>query len=278
MMHFINNIYIRIILWGFFACFATKANAQSKLESDTLEIAYNKTSSIVFPAVIKSVDKGSRDILAQKAKGVGNVLQLKAGRERFAQTNLTVITADGILHHFTVNYSEQPLNLTVLTGSADDAHTNSLVFQTELTETDMENYSSGIVTDKRRIRSVHESDNKMSLALMGIYIKGDVMFYRFRIINRSNIDYDVDFLKFYIRDKARIKRTASQEVEVSPIYVHGNDKKVDGNSSTEIVFALQKLTIPEAKYLEVELFEKNGGRHLNIDIKNKTIVNARLLE
>ena len=118
----------------------------------------------------------------------------------------------------------------------------------------------------------------MSLALMGIYIKGDVMFYRFRIINRSNIDYDVDFLKFYIRDKARIKRTASQEVEVSPIYVHGNDKKVDGNSSTEIVFALQKLTIPEAKYLEVELFEKNGGRHLNIDIKNKTIVNARLLE
>jgi conjugative transposon TraN protein len=278
MMYFINNIYIRIVLCGFFTWFATKANAQSKIESDTLEIAYNRTSSIVFPAVIKSVDKGSRDILAQKAKGVGNVLQLKAGRERFAQTNLTVITADGVLHHFTVNYSEQPLNLTVLTGSGHDTPSSSLVFQTELTQTDMENFSSGIVSDKRRVRSVHESGNKMSLTLMGIYIKGDAMFYRFRIVNHSNIDYDIDFLKFYIRDKARIKRTASQEVEVRPIYVYGNDKKVHGNSSTEIVFALQKLTIPESKYLQVELFEKNGGRHLNVDIKNKTIVNARLLE
>lgn len=278
MMYFINNLYVRILLWGFFAWFATKANAQSKTESDTLEIAFNKTSSVVFPAVIKSVDKGSRDILAQKAKGVGNVLQLKAGREKFPQTNLTVITADGVLHHFTVNYSERPVNLTMVTSESGDSPTNPLIFQTELTETDMENYSSGIVNDKRRIRSVHDSGNKMNLALLGIYIKNDVMFYRFRIVNHSNIDYDVDFLKFYIRDKARIKRTASQEVEVKPLYVFGNEKEVKGNSSNDIVFALQKFTIPEAKYLQVELFEQNGGRHFNMGIKNKTIVNARLLE
>jgi len=46
----------------------------------------------------------------------------------------------------------------------------------------------------------------MSFTLLGIYIKNDIMFYyHFRVINRSNIDYDIDFLKFYIRDKARIK-------------------------------------------------------------------------
>ncbi len=277
MMYFINNLYIRIILWGFFSWFATRANGQSRIESDTLQIAFNKTSSIVFPAVIKSVDKGSRDILAQKAKGVGNVLQLKAGREKFPETNLTVITADGILHHFTVSYSEQPSSLTTDMSNSNYPATSSLIFQTELTESDMENYSSGIAQAKRKIRFVNESKDKMNLSLLGIYIKDDVMFFRFKAANRSNIDYDVDLFKFYIRDKARIKRTASQEIEVKPIYVYGNDKKIQGKSSTDLVYVLQKFTIPESKYLNVEMFEQNGGRNLELNIKNKTIVNARLL-
>ena len=276
-MYFINNLYIRIVLWGFFSWFATRANGQSRIESDTLQIAFNKTSSIVFPAVIKSVDKGSRDILAQKAKGVGNVLQLKAGREKFPETNLTVITADGILHHFTVSYSEQPSSFTTDMSNLSYPATSSLIFQTELTESDMENYSSGIAQAKRKIRFVNESKDKMNLSLLGIYIKDDVMFFRFKAENRSNIDYDVDLFKFYIRDKARIKRTASQEIEVKPIYVYGNDKKIQGKSSTDLVYVLQKFTIPESKYLNVEMFEQNGGRNIELNIKNKTIVNARLL-
>lgn len=275
-MYFINNLYIRIILWGFFSWFATRANGQSRIESDTLQIAFNKTSSVVFPAVITSVDKGSRDILAQKAKGVGNVLQLKAGREKFPETNLTVITADGILHHFTVSYSEQPVTLTTDIGNPGYLPA-SLIFQTELTESDMENYSSGIVQAKRRIRFVNEGKDKINLSLCGIYIKDDVMFFQFKAANHSNIDYDIDLFKFYVRDKARIKRTASQEVEVKPIYVYGNDKKIKGKSSADLVYALQKFTIPESKYLDVEMFEQNGGRNIEMNIKNKTIVNARLL-
>ncbi|NOT76982.1 MAG: conjugative transposon protein TraN [Cyclobacteriaceae bacterium] len=248
------------------------------METQNVEVTFNKTSTIVFAAVIKSVDRGSRDVLAQKAKGVENVLQVKAARRDFPQTNLTVITADGVLHHFTVNYSEQPTSLTMVTDQLADPPVDPLIFQSALTETDIENYSAGIAKDKRRILGVSESGNKMVITLLGIYIKSDVMFYHFRIVNRSNIDYDIDFLKFYIRDKARIKRTASQEIEIRPLHIYGNDKEVKGNSSTDIVYALQKFTIPEAKYLQVELFEQNGGRHFNMNIKNRTIVNARLLE
>ena len=244
-----------------------------------VEITFNKTSSIIFPAVIKSVDRGSRDILAQKAKEVGNILQLKAWRENFPETNLTVITGDGILHHFTVTYSNQPASLTIdLSNNGGTPNLTSLIFQTEMTETDMESYSTGIVQSKRTIRFIDEKKYKISLALLGIYIKNDVMFYRFRIRNHSNINYDIDFLKFYIRDKARIKRTASQEVELKPIYVYGNDKVVKGKSETDIVFVLEKFTIPDSKQMDVEMFERNGGRHFDLMIKNKTIVNAQLLQ
>src|SRR5258706_5798250 len=138
-----------------------------------LEITFNKTSSIIFPALIKSVDRGSRDVLAQKAKGVGNVLQLKAGRENFPETNVTVITADGNLHLFIVNYSEQPKSLTVDMSNSDQS--TQLLFQTKMTETEMENYASNIVKAKRR-HIEKESKYKISLALNGVYIKDDVMF------------------------------------------------------------------------------------------------------
>ena len=272
------NLFIKIFFWGLLLLMLKDANSQSAIDTLNLEVTFNKTSSVIFPAVIKSVDRGSRDILAQKAKGVGNVLQLKAGRENFPETNLTVITGDGVLHQLTVNYSGEPSNLTIdVRKTGEPTGSTPLIFQTEMTETDLENYSSSIVNAKRSIRGVSENNYKINLALLGVYIKDDVMFYRFRIKNQSNINYDVDFLKFYIRDKAKMKRTASQEVELKPLYTYGNDKVIKGKSETEIVYALEKFTIPESKLLSVEMFERNGGRHFNLGIKNKTIVNAQVL-
>src|SRR6267378_7169742 len=109
MQYYLNNLYIRFLLGWCLIILALKANGQSAVQTHHVEVTYNKTSNIVFPTIITSVDRGSRDILAQKAKGVENVLQLKAGKENFPETSLTVITADGILHQFTVNYSSQPM-------------------------------------------------------------------------------------------------------------------------------------------------------------------------
>lgn len=276
MMYFLNNLYIRVILFTFLALLGRKAEGQSSIETHSVEITYNKTSSLIFSSIIKSVDRGSKDVIAQKAKGVGNVLQLKAGRENFPETNLTVITSDGTLHQFTMNYSAEPANLTMHFNNSESP--TSLIFETELTETDMENYASGIAQSKRTVRHNRENKYKVGFALTGIYVKDNVMFYRFRITNKSNINYDIDFLKFYVRDKARIKRTASQEIEVKPIYVYGNDKSVRGGATTDLVYALTKLTIPESKHFDVEMFEQNGGRHFELEIKNKTLVKARLLK
>lgn len=251
---------------------------ESITQSYPMVITENKTSSIIFATLIKSVDKGSRDVLAQKAKEVGNVLQLKAAKANFPETNLTVITADGVLHHFTLNYSAEPGYLTFdLSKIENSASRSHLIFQSEMTESRMEEYCSGIVASKRVTHFKRQGKFKVSLALLGIYIKDNVMFYRMRIKNMSNINYDIDFLKFYVRDNAKIKRTARQEVEERPIYSYGDVLAVTGKSEAEIVYALEKFTIPESKHLAVELFEKKGGRHFMLKIKNKQIVQAKLL-
>ena len=257
------------------------ANSQTPAQSQELEVTYNKTVSVCFPAVITSVDRGSRDVMAQKVKGVENVLQLKAARENFPETNLTVITADGTIHQFTVNYAEEPNLLIVDTKGIDQdrkPEDRSLIFQTAMTESDFEDYATQIVSAKKTVRFISEQNYKVSISLNGVYIKDNVIFYHFRLKNKSHINYDVDFLRFYVQDKTKVKRTASQEINMEPIYSFGNTQSIIGKSSEEVVFALQKFTIPDAKRLMIEVYEKNGGRHLNLAIKNKTIVNARLVE
>src|SRR5690606_19639503 len=50
-------------------------------------------------------------------------------------------------------------------------------------------------------------------------------------------------------------------MEVTPLYIEGNVRKVPGLSRQNIVVAVEKLTVPDKKYLRVELMEGNGGRN-----------------
>src|SRR5437016_5893729 len=100
-----------VILSCFFniACFAQAPI--SFIKPNLLDITSNKTSNIIFPYAIQHVDKGSTDILAQKVNGAVNVLEVKAAKDSFAETNLSVITVDGKLYSFIVHYALQPSEL-----------------------------------------------------------------------------------------------------------------------------------------------------------------------
>ncbi|NJO00372.1 MAG: DUF4138 domain-containing protein [Bacteroidia bacterium] len=40
---------------------------------------------------------------------------------------------------------------------------------------------------------------------------------------------------------------------------------------------MEKFTIPDEKNLEIELFERRGGRHLKLTLRNKDLVGASLI-
>ena len=81
-------------------------------------------------------------------------------------------------------------------------------------------------------------------------------------------------MRFYIRDKRKAKRTAIQENEMKPLYIAGNTKSVKANSTSTLVIALEKFTIPDAKFLAIEIKERNGGRHMLLKIHNNKIIRA----
>ena len=111
----------------------------------------------------------------------------------------------------------------------------------------------------------------------GIFIHQDVLYFRLVLGNTSQINYDIDQLRFFIRDQRKSKRTASQEIEILPLFSTSNSMLIPDKSEVNLVYALSKFTIPEKKYLTIQLIEKNGGRQLEIDIKNNDLIDLDVL-
>lgn len=240
-----------------------------------LELTTGKTTHIVFPNDIISVDRGSRDILAQKARATNNILQVKAAGADFQQSNLTVITADRKLYTFTVDYASQPLQLTIeLVGSGPHA---TVSLQAMHDRSELQKRSQKVLRQPGRAGKPKDKSLRALLSLNGIYIHKDVLYYRLELANKSQLGYDIGSVRFFIRDKKRVKRGSVQELETTPLYILGDTLSIPGMTSHTFVYALDKFTIPDDKYLSISMMEKNGGRHFRLDVSNRRILRARLI-
>lgn len=226
----------------------------------TLCISTNKTTSLIFPFAIKHVDRGSQSILAQQVKDVPTILLVKAANNSFNETNLSVITDDGSVYSFAVCYDVSPA-VWVHYIPVNNKATTAM-------------YANGILDNKRAIKHIKDRKPETVAEVTGIYVKNDVLFYQVSIENKSAIDYTIDFIRFFIRDKKKAKRSAVQEIELKPIYKVGNTISVFANTASVMVFALDKFTVPDEKELMLQINEKNGGRHFSIRIKNKHLMKA----
>lgn len=250
------------------------------LQPYSLEVSYNKTSHLIFPFPIVSIDRGSAAILAQKASGVENILRVKADQKAFEETNLSVITSDGKLYSFIVCYNRNPAYVSVdLDSASEKSHTSMNKQRSSGTLNDgrLAHYAKlSLTSDKNLHLSTKSAD--VSMAVEGVYVKESAMFLRFHLQNHSNINYDTDQLRLSIRDKAGSKRTPIQEREIVPLLIEGEATFVKADSAQKVVIAIPKLTMPNGKYLIVEMTEAAGGRNLLLKLKAKHLLKAKPLD
>jgi conjugative transposon TraN protein len=242
-----------------------------------LEITTQKTTNIIFPYDIVSVDKGSRWILAQKAKGVSNILQLKAAQAGFEQSNLTVLTRDGKLYSFLVDYNPEPLQLSI--GFSKDANENGqgAALKDAYNQAQIQKNAAKISTYPRSLRGISDKSGQVKMQLLGIYIHGDLMYYQLRLTNRSPIPYDIESIRFFACDSKKAKRGAVQSLEIEPVQVYNDSSRIEPAGTLVKVYALPKMTLEAAKKLQIKISEQNGGRHPLVEIRNKTLLKASSL-
>jgi conjugative transposon TraN protein len=250
------------------------------LDSYKLEITYNKTSNLVFPSPIASIDRGSPDIIAQKAGGAENILRVKAGIKGFEETNLSVITGDGKLYSFLVCYAAQPpylsVNLTLPEKAFLPQAGTTPDVSTPVDAKGLHGLSERALHQQSNVR-VRTKRAKMEAVLEGLYVKENLLFFRLQLHNHSSIGYDLEGLRFSIRDSKVAKRTASQEVEVPPVLITGGEGGVNGKGKASLVAVLPKQTLPDGQYLHIDVAERGGGRHLSLKVKDRLLLKAKLL-
>lgn len=259
----------------------------------TVQVTYNKTVHIVFPAAIRYVDLGSVNLIAGKADGAENVLRIKASVENFAgETNFSVITDDGSFYSFNAQYAREPEMLNIemndllqrrmeATGDPANNSTGKDVKIPELGDntpslTDLI-MKSVYRNNERRIRHLGCKRFGIQMLLRGLYVHEGLYYFHTLVRNTSNVAFDVDFIRFKIVDKKVAKRTAIQETTLQPVRSYNEELIINGQSTVRTVYVLPKFTIPDDKLLVMELFEKNGGRHQIIRVENTDIEYARTI-
>lgn len=229
----------------------------------TICITTDKTSSLVFPNPILHVDRGAKAILVQGIKDAPHVLLVKAAAKNFSETNLSVVTVDGTVYSFAVRYLSQP---------------EEQVYHVAAKKTSpLLNYATGILDNPRTIKGIRDSKWDMVAEVIGIYIKSDVLYLQLQLTNNSPIDFEPELMRLFIRDRKKARRTAVQEQELPPLLVTANPGVIKARTSHILVIAVQKFTIPDAKQMLIQLMEKNGGRHLQLKISNKKLMQSILL-
>lgn len=176
-----------------------------KAQTPSLCISSDKTTSLVFPYPVVHIDRGTKDVLVQQVKEANNVVLVKAAFKNIPETNLSVVTDEGSVYSFSICYND---NLTTWIYT---------IPENKVTAT--KTYANCILDNPPAAWGMHGESWDMSANVIGIYIKSNTIYYQMRIRDFGPIDYDIDFIRFYIRDKKRSKRTASQEIELKPFYV-----------------------------------------------------------
>lgn len=275
------HAYILITLLGSGLSLTTLAQSNAEFEtkpisSSTLQVSDLMTSHLIFPHPIKSVDRGNRNILVQKAKEVKNILQVKAENSELPKSNLTVITEDGGFYSFIVNYAQNPENLN-LSIQPRDSHAQLALQVSAPTTSEIQETAQLISLKHRSMPPIRQRRYLTGMALTGIYIENDMLYFQIQLENQTNIAYDTEQFRLFIRDNKQSKRSASQELEQIPILIWGDSTRIPAQSTQTLVVVLSKFTLPNQKHLGIELMEQKGGRNLKIKVKNRHLMQAMVL-
>ena len=254
-----------------------------------LEVNFDKTVHLIFPAAIRYVDLGSADLLAAKADGTENVLRVKAALRDFSrESNLSVITEDGSYYSFNVKYADEPVKFSVeMTdfihdGEAVNRPNNAM----EIYMKELGSESPLLVklimksiykNDKREIKHIGCKRFGIQYTLKGIYSHNNLLYFHMQLKNSSNVPFNVDYITFKIVDKKVAKRTAIQEQVIMPLRAFNQLTVINGKRTERTVFTLPQFTIPDDKQLVVELNEQNGGRHQSFVVENADLVRAKVI-
>jgi hypothetical protein len=256
-----------IIIVIFLASLGTVSLAQ-----DTAYISRDKTTALFFPSPVTIISKEPAYFtVVQKGSGL---ITLKAISADFNSEILDVQNdATKQVYHIPVRYSYGRAGRKIEYG---EERTVIAVIKTPAN-----NYPAVadlLASGKRSAIASHKKAGGIKAWVNKLSLAGNQVFFRLDIQNRSNLPYDIDFIRFYIRDRKTVGRMATHEQEIVPVYATlDKHTSIFKSKETKNIFAFRRFSLAEDQALNVEIYERNGNRHLCLRIKRKDLENLKAI-
>lgn len=156
-------------------------------------------------------------------------------------------------------------------------HTNPLdVGAPALSANELKEFSLLAYKNKKRSYSISNTEHDITGSVNNIYTVDDYVILDITYINKSNLRFDLDQVKFTIEDEKILKATNVQEIEVEPVYQLYDVPSFKGRFRN--IYVLEKFSIPGNKVLSIELTESQiSGRRLVLEVEYGDILNADTL-
>lgn len=239
----------------------------------------NQQSHLIFPDKIMYVDYGTEDVEVAKASGVDNIVAVRASAPFPSETNVSVVTQSGRFYTFDLKFADKPSRLSYVVDPAAKAEGKrvALLDNKELNSVQREDLRKKVNACFPSLNKLHKDYAGIRFSITNIIIDKDILFFKFRLVNYSNIDYVPDFVRFYIQDSKFRKKTAIQQIEQIPLFFFDYPERIGAHETRDFTAALNKFTIPDKKKLVIEMQEREGGRHFLYKLDNGPIISAEIL-
>lgn len=268
-----------------------------------------KNSSLIFPTPIKKAVVGSENFkFGYNKTELSNIGILKAtlGEE----SNLLIITENGNIFSFVIRYKKDNNLLTYFIKenmAVGNEKGNIVLSETpEKQKSEKEsvakpnnmgrvvdaitvnNFQTQTVNDTTHVykklclgeidkpifyNRIYGTKDKVTVKLKNISYLENELYFTVILKNESTLDYDINYLNFYITSRNKKKNTTTQTIPYKSKYIHNLPTKIKAGENIEVVYVYQKFSINENKILLIEMTEDNGERNVKLEIPNTFINN-----
>ena len=277
--------------------------------TDTIYVGFNKSAWLIFDGPVK-FDAGSQDIVVRNPD---NKIIIQAAVEGFEETNL-LVECNNEFFVYIVMYKENPVKSIY---SFQKSAKTELVEKTESSSPEVSkkveakedkavlkdysaiekkeaeekknnnikaNYNEICIEAAEKKQSIFNRGgvfDKMTVKLENLFLHENEFYYVLSFENKSQIEYQMDYLGFFVRDKDKIKKIGMQDVEITANYAYNNVDVIKGKTKVQMVFVLNKLVLGKDKKINIEVWENNGdltdegGRKMMFSLYHKEILNIK---
>jgi len=240
----------------------------------TVGVSDVMTTNMIFPYAVTRVHCASKELQVEQMKDVKNIILVRSVTQGFSPTNLSVVTNDGQFYSFCLEYSARPAVLNIQF-EKDTVERQEVIAKVPVNEAELEKSVKVVSQQERTIRAI-KRNQRVSMRLSGIFMHNQLMWFVINVDNPSLVDYQVDYLKLFVRDRRKSKKTIVQEREIQTVFMRAPENVLPGQSAKYII-GVEPFCIAFDKILAIQLAEKNGARSMELRTTNNVFTKTRAI-